>query len=55
MVGTNYIVKNTKKFSKRYVKNFVWKVLTVTKYHKKIEKISISYDVNNHVYSGLNV
>jgi len=47
MISRSFIVKIAENFSE---KNFSWKFLTVTN-RKKIEIISLSYDVNDHVYS----
>jgi len=35
MIGRNFIIKNSERFSERNAKNFAWKFLTVTKKSSK--------------------
>jgi len=51
MIGGNFIVKNSKKISKRNDKISPENSLPLSINPKQSELISLNYDVNDHVYS----
>jgi len=51
MIGRNFIVKNAKKISELSAKNFAWNSLSMPRICQKTEVMSLSYDVNDYVYS----
>jgi len=55
MIGRNFIVKSAKIFSEHNASKFTENSIPLPKNRKKIEIISLSYDINDHVCSKYSV
>jgi len=51
MIARNYIVKISEKLPEPNAKNSSENSISWPRYRKRTENISLSYDVNDHVYS----
>jgi len=51
--GRSFTAKNAKKISEHNAKNFARNSLPLPRNRQKTKLISLSYDVNDHVYSKL--